>query len=166
MKKNLDYPVKYAIMELKINDEILGYIPSKCYVVNTNTQGKGKATYEVIFPYNDIESYMEAVKKHELTSLVMEFSENYTDTTNITEIYDDYATVDMLVKQKNHSLKMQQVSAIPFSSTEWRRNCEKVIDNYNNNQTIIKSYAKNIEYRTRSMSIQYPNQKVKTKKLG
>ena len=69
MEKVLNYPIKYAILELKtkggfihnFEDITVGFIVSKCYVVNQNIRyyedGSSKTTYHVVFPYNDIHNF-------------------------------------------------------------------------------------------------------------
>ena len=69
MNQNLNYPIKYALLELKepggweqnYEDISLCYIVSICYVINQNIRyyadGTTILSYEVVFPYKDIHSF-------------------------------------------------------------------------------------------------------------
>ena len=69
MGKFLNYPIKYAVQELKINkgydsnyeDVTFGFVVSKCYVISQNIKynadGTSAQTYDVLFPYGDIHTF-------------------------------------------------------------------------------------------------------------
>ena len=76
MEKELNYPIKYAVQELTIKggwsqnyEEItLGFIVSKCYVINQNIKylpnGTFETIYKVVFPYKDIDSFRYSLSGH------------------------------------------------------------------------------------------------------
>lgn len=66
MSEEKKYPIKFAVLELKkhggwivgYNDITLGYIVSKCYVVESSIKylpsGDTKISHKVVFPFKDI----------------------------------------------------------------------------------------------------------------
>lgn len=67
MRENVKYPIKYAVLELRksggasvcYKDITLGYIVSKCYVMEVSIKnfpsGNNKVSYKVVFPFKDID---------------------------------------------------------------------------------------------------------------
>ena len=74
MTKEINYPIKYAVLELKerggwavgYEDITQGFIVSKCYVVGSNvvyhSDGTNTISYEVIFPFSDISSFKNSIR--------------------------------------------------------------------------------------------------------
>ena len=74
MKKENNYPIAYAVLELKEKggyidsyaDITQGFIASKCYVLESsvvyNSDGSCKFVHKVVFPYNDIKGFKAAIK--------------------------------------------------------------------------------------------------------
>ena len=61
-----NYPIKYAVLKVEVSDKdikrTLGYIVSKCYVVESfsriDKEGNTRNGYKVVFPYNNINNYI------------------------------------------------------------------------------------------------------------
>lgn len=74
MRNELNYPVKYAVLELKerggwaadYQDVNQGFIVSKCYVIESSIKydyyGKPTEFNKVVFPYDDISTFKIALK--------------------------------------------------------------------------------------------------------
>lgn len=69
MNKEINYPIKYTILELKerggylvgYEDITQGFVVSKCYVIESsiayNADGSNKIIHKVVFPFQNIESF-------------------------------------------------------------------------------------------------------------
>ena len=79
MNKIINYPIKYAVLELKkrggwavdFEDVTQGFIVSKCYVVESNivynADGTNSVKHKVVFPYDDISLFEIAKSKSKET---------------------------------------------------------------------------------------------------
>ena len=74
MNDNINYPVKYAVLEIKeiggwavwFENVTLGFIASKCYVIESNilydVNGNSQVIHKVVFPFNNIEKFKSSLK--------------------------------------------------------------------------------------------------------
>ena len=74
MYKEINYPIKYAVLELKerggysvgYEDITQGFIVSKCYVIESNIvynyDGSNKIIHKVVFPFSNIEKFKNALR--------------------------------------------------------------------------------------------------------
>ena len=73
MNKEINYPIKYAVLELKerggwsvgYKDITQGFIVSKCYVIESsiiyNADGSYKTIHRVVFPFSDIAAFKDSL---------------------------------------------------------------------------------------------------------
>lgn len=166
MKNELNYPIKYAIQELKINkgydsnyeDITFGFIISKCYVVNQNIKyhqdGSQTLTYNVVFPYKDIQTFT-----YEVLTLEYPFNEikstphyslwnNCLNDTIVSEIFDTFEEATIYKQQQNNNFKrkiFKQLSKI----SEY----DKLLKTFEENQTICNKYEEIILKNSNDMII-------------
>lgn len=115
MEKEINYPVKYAILKLEaLGDRganyaniTYGFIASKCYIVEKNINyGTNKKTYKVVFPYNDIKSFINSSK--DIFSLGPKKRPSYDKNgellyyTTVTQIFDTFEEAKELASNLRH----------------------------------------------------------------
>jgi len=122
--EELKYPIKYGVLEIKEEgnwengfvDITKGYIVSKCYVVESNTKyyadGKSKETYSVVFPYQDINVFMESIKNNDHVKNLgykkiprLNAMKEYYSVEKLDNIYDNYEDAKEMAEIKNNVLR-------------------------------------------------------------
>lgn len=129
MNKEINYPIKYAVLELKERNSYLdeydditkGFIPSKCYVIESdiiyNPDGSNKMVHIVVFPFQDIKSF-----KISLGNLgkanIPNFEEYGTicPINMVTDLFDNYENAKIVTEQKNEELKYKLLSKYTSSN--------------------------------------------------
>lgn len=142
----LNYPIKYAVLELKrkggwsenYEDITVGFIASKCYVISQTLRhfadGTSKISNNVVFPYKDIckfETLTLGEIEYSEKESIPEFGwENCTNFDEVTELFDDYESACLNANQKNDELCSKEALHINFSDPNWkflhRQKLEKV----------------------------------------
>ena len=163
MKNELNYPIKYAVQELTIQggftqnyEEItLGFIVSKCYVINQNTKyllnGTFETTYKVVFPYKDIDSFRCSLSKlynyNEKPAIPKyNYCGECKNANTITKIFDTDEEAYITVEIENQNLRKK----IPFHNIEEYKN---IIRKHNKNLEICKFFEQLILDKTKNMII-------------
>ena len=157
MSEVLNYPIKYALLKLKKEDKELGYIVSKCYILESfekyNKNGESKIGFNVVFPYSKIKS---------ITDKVLSFDENRiipSDTDNnsidvVDILYDDFYEAKKHAYLKNKELlNMTITSNVSFSKDDWKEQVLKIKKNFNNNISLCKEFENFITDNTMDMNI-------------
>lgn len=165
MINEINYPIKYAIQELKINkgydsnyeDITYGFIISKCYVVNQNIRyyqdGSNSLTYNVVFPYKDIQTFIYNKNfKYPFNEIksIPHYSlwNNCMNDTIIYNIFDTYE--EALTKKYEYIIEHKRKISKQLSKIS---EYEKLIKTFKENQTICNEYEKIIFEKTKDMII-------------
>ena len=122
MSKDNNFPIKYAILELKekggyltnYEDIVRGYIVSKCWIVESSikyfSNGNSIFFHKVIFPYKDLDTFkislsnnIEDIGKRVIINY--DFNYNPYPIDIVSEIFDSYEDAKKRAEEKNKELK-------------------------------------------------------------
>lgn len=172
MENKLNYPIKYAVLELKeqggwstnYEDVTVGFIVSKCYVVEQNTRylqnGTSKTSYKVVFPYKDFNNYKYRllrgidINEHEHVPEYNYYRE-CTNANTVSDVFDTYEEATEIANQENHNKKRSIICKIV--------KYDSILKEFEENLAICKSYEQIILEKTTEMTI--TNENVTVKKL-
>lgn len=122
MSKEINYPVKYAVLELKIEggwsfgykNITQGFIVSKCYVVESSivyhSDGKNTIIHKVVFPFSDI-SLLQNSLTNGSKNIGKENIPSYDACNNpypvnvVTDLFDSYEEAKGDAEEKNEEIK-------------------------------------------------------------
>lgn len=97
IKKN-NYPVRYSVLDIKLNDNIIGYIVSKCFILESTIKYASNdniiVKHKVIFPYTDIKPFIKSYG----TNQQLEMTYNILE---VDEIYDNYIEAKKITEENN-----------------------------------------------------------------
>lgn len=160
MQTNLNYPIKYAVQELKINkgydsnyeDVTFGFIVSKCYIISQNIKyhndGTNTQTYDVIFPYKDIHNFI-----YSTLLRGYEFDEKPTTTmyqyncNTVPTIFDTYEEASIFKEQTYINFRRTILS---HYGTKYANN---LLEEFQKNKEISEKYESIILERTKELTI-------------
>lgn len=165
MEKELNYPIKYAVKEIRTRCSIdncysyltQGFIVSKCYVVESvvryNSDGSNSIIHKVVFPYSEFDNFMIVLKfnvpYYEVPSRPgynSSYSASYVDT-----LYDDYETANIEVFLENEKLKRELVKKVALSDSDWKEKLLKLQNDLTISLENCKKYERYILENTRDM---------------
>ena len=132
MSKKINYPIKYAILELKerggwavgYKNITQGFIVSKCYVIESNViynpDGNYKLIHKVVFPFRDIETFKNSLRvgKQNIGMADMPKYDVYGNvfpTNEVTELFDSYGLAKKVATTKNEEFKANLLFNMPAS---------------------------------------------------
>lgn len=178
MEKKLNYPVKYAVLELKtkggfihnFEDITVGFIASKCYVVNQNVRyfedGASKVSYQVVFPYNDIHNY----KWRSLggfsfydTEITPSFG-YHGDCVNanvVSFVYDSFDEAVVEADAKNSGLKSKIGGNVSVTSPDWHDKYLEGLRQFEKDIDACKKYEQIIGELTSDMAVTVDDVQIK-----
>ena len=169
MEKELNYPIKYAVQELKehggwehnYEDITIGFITSICYVINQNTRyyfdGTNKTTYEVVFPYKDIHTFKYIntfIEKPDIPHFSL--YNICLNSNEVSEIFETYEEAFIATEKANINMKKSIICKV----SEY----EKHLNKHNENLKICQQFEQIILEKTTNMTI--TKDKISTKKLS
>ena len=183
MQEELNYPIKYAVLELKerggwidrYEDKVKGYIVSKCYVVETTIrytkEGKEKITHKVVFPYQDLTLFKAGLRKEE-KNLGKGHIPEYDiygrayPTEVVEDLFDDYFIAKEKATQKNAELRKELLADISLTNPNWKEEKEKKEEDLLKELSICQSMEEVISFFTEGMEITEGKEKqlIKNKK--
>ena len=117
-----NYPVKYAVMTVLkeggwlngYEDITVGHIVSKCYLIESKLRyyrnGTHRLTHNVLFPYQDIESYKRCGKLIQRIYPHLTASGEVSDTKVVQYIFDDYDEAKSLKEKLNEDFIIGSIS--------------------------------------------------------
>lgn len=137
MSKDNNFPIKYAILELKENggyitnykDIVRGYIVSKCWLVESSikyfSNGNSKLFHRVIFPYKDLDTLKTSLCHDdeyigERVTINYDFNYNPYPIDVVSELFDSYDDAKIIAEEKNQKMKNNIASKIHFSISDPR----------------------------------------------
>jgi len=145
MSKEINYPIKYAVLELKksggwsvgYEDITQGFIVSKCYVVESNiiyySDGKNKVTHKVVFPFEDI-SCLEVSLMNGSQNIGEENIPSY-DACNrpypiniVTDLFDSYEKAKIIAEGKNEECRHNLILKVAMGNSNWKEKFEQRLE--------------------------------------
>lgn len=170
MSKELKYPIKYAVLELKeqggwlngYEDITQGFIVSKCYVVESRlkhfSSGKSELTHNVVFPYKNIANFRLALQR----------GVSYCDTGTIpsydacgnpypadvvSNLFDSYEEAQLSAFESNETLKRRLILQVSISDEDWREKYAKLQQELSENLTLCQKFETFISAQTETMNV-------------
>lgn len=152
-----NYPIKYAILGLTVNggwinnyeDKTIGYIVSKCYVLDTTVKYKEDGTYSikhnVFFPYNNFDYFSNTNKDQRINNI-------YKNAT-VNKLYDSYSAANIDATNKNIELEQKIYSKLSLIYPNWKDEYSKLKNEFYNYLYICKKYEDYILNNTYDMKI-------------
>lgn len=126
MFKEINYPIKYAVLELKENGGwatgnkciTLGFIVSKCYVLKSkvvyHSNGTSTINHEVVFPFEDISLFKSSLRSNQI-NIGTENIPNYDACDRpypvniVSAIFDAYEQAKAEANEKNDQMKFNKI---------------------------------------------------------
>ncbi len=151
MNNELNYPVKYAVLELKEvgncsqgwKDITKGFIASKCYVVESKTiyskDGSSKTFHKVVFPYKDFKTFKMLLNARNIIQVDTRNIPRYDAISKpypvdiVADLFDTYEEAKTIANAKNKELYRQITCYLNIEYLE------------NNLDRINKEFLKEIE---------------------
>lgn len=168
-KKELQYPVQYAVMpveeqisyspwlnELRPGCVVVANIVSKCYVIGERKEysnGKTKIKYEVVFPYTKKEPYY--YSKFEPTVPEYNLYSACTNSIFVDQLFSSFEEAFIAADQSNSKILYHEIGYLPFDEN-FKKNVEIIKSTY---QEILNKYKKvedTIKAKTNNMKITKP----------
>jgi len=167
----LKFPIKYAVLELKTNggystnyeDVTVGFIVSKGYVVESKirytSNGKAEKSYQVVFPFNDIDAYSKSLfykieTYHEDRKIPrLDASYNYYPVQIVSEVFDTYEEAFLAVNAKNSNLKSRIWLYYSVLDPNFKEKHEKALKKFAEKLAICKSYEDFVTENTGDMIV-------------
>lgn len=176
MNKEINYPIKYAVLELKerggwlngYKDITQGFIVSKCYVIESNVQynsdGDYKVTHKVVFPFSDIECFKNSLRcgrynignkeipKYDACDRVYPINV-------VSDLFDSYEEAKMAAIGKNEGFKSNLIMEVPdffsnhFLDSDWKKHYESLEQRYEESLDICNLFEELILEETKDMNI-------------
>ena len=122
MNKELNYPVKYAVLELKEvggysqgwEDITRGFIVSKCFVVESKVKylsdGSSKVSHKVVFPHKDYKTFKVSLSTRNSVQVEDRITPQYNAISEpypiniVTDLFDTYEEAKEDAEAKNKEL--------------------------------------------------------------
>lgn len=164
MKQDLNYPVKYAVLEMidKNNreEETAFYMAAKCYVIDKEEvylEKEHKEIYKVLFPIQDVLEYATnmyySYRKSILDNPKMEdLSGSFYPVNVVDNLYDDYESAKLEAKNKNRMLKLNTISNIVWGK-DWRTRCDQICQKHNIRLKTCERLEYMIAHSTKNMEV-------------
>ena len=164
MEKCLNYPVKYAVLELKepggwntnYKDVTRGNIVSKCYVLESiikyTEDGISERQYKVFFPHNNLETFKNNIR-HGFQVLGKKDTDIEYNTVMVTDVFDTFEDAEKLCNKMNDNLYYELTVFISFASSSWRDEFSKAEEMFNRELRICKKYESLVDEDLRDMKV-------------
>lgn len=170
MSKEINYPIKYAVLELKKNggwsvgyeDITQGFIVSKCYVVESNiiyhSDGKKKVTHKVVFPFEDI-SCLEVSLMNGSQNIGEENIPSY-DACNrpypiniVTDLFDSYEKAKIIADEKNEECRHSLILKVAMGNSNWKEKFEVLKQEFEQKLELCNLFERLVLEATEDMNI-------------
>ena len=170
MEKELKYPIKYAILELKENggwparyqDLTRGFIVSKCYLISSSIEyhsdGKTQVSHKVVFPYNNLERFKQLLydNREVLGDRIVpryNASNQIYPCHVVTDIFDSFEEAHPFAEEKNRDLHSKHSLDISFLDPKWKESYQKREQEFERDLAICKRYEILVEEETRDLIV-------------
>lgn len=165
MKKDLGYPIKYAVLQLKVpggwidnyDDVTIGFIVSKCYVIEKKVRyfgnGASQESYKVVFPFKNFREFqcslLDGKQYYEEASIPIYNSYNgtYQNGEVVSSVFDTFEDALEVAEDENRKKRRLMLSGIQVS------NYNSVVEEFEKNLYLCKTYEEFILENTAEMLI-------------
>ena len=176
MNKEINYPIKYAVLELKekggwsvgYKDITQGFIVSKCYVIESNVVYHSDGSYEIIhkvvFPFSDIEMFKNSLRngrknigkpeipKYDACDMIYPIN-------IVTALFDSYEQARVMATYKNKEYKDNLIFKTPdflsnnFLNSNWKEQLNNLEQGFLQNLDVCNLFEQLILEATKDMDI-------------
>ena len=176
MNKEINYPIKYAVLELKekggylvgYEDITQGFIVSKCYVIESsiiyNSDGSNKVIHKVVFPFQDIEGFKISLRngrqnignaevpKYDACGRIYPINV-------VTDLFDSYESAKVAAIERNEDYEHNIISKVPtpiparLSNSNWQKQYEELKQEFQNELEICNFFEQLVLAATENMDI-------------
>ena len=179
MSNKLNYPIKYAVLELKekggysvgYNDITQGFIASKCYVVESSIiyqpDGSNKISHKVVFPYQNIEKFKmslrnggyyigeEEIPRYDANGMVYPVNV-------VSKLFDTYELAKIEADEKNEKYKINLSFKVPLKITDpkWKDQYYSLREEYEKRLVIANLFEELVLEKTKNMNNDKPYKKI------
>lgn len=167
MTKELNYPIKYAVLELQeyggwpTYEKITkGFIVSKCYVIESHIRylkdGTTTIFHDVVFPFNNIYDFSNYLRNksncnEEPITPSYDIHGNLYPIDTVTYLYDYYEDALLERNKQNKKLIIELLSGISITSPNWKENYKNIEKIHTKNIDICQKYEQFITEQTKDM---------------
>ena len=175
MNKEINYPIKYAVLELKekggwlvgYEDITQGFIVSKCYVVGSNIvyhpDGTNTINHQVVFPFEDISLFKASIGNGGQN--IGDGKIPHYDACNkpysvhvVSDLFDTYEQAKEAAFEKNEEYKQNIIFKMPVpkgdtSNSVWDERFKSLIREYEENLELCNKFEQLVLEATENMSI-------------
>lgn len=141
MNKEMNYPIQYAVMEIKKNGGFAvgykaitqGFIVSKCYVVESNItyhfDGTSSLTHKVVFPFEDISCLEVSLVNGSLNIGEKNIpsynaSNRHPQTQVVPSLFDSYEKAKIVAEEKNEECRHNLILEVVIEDSNWKEKFE------------------------------------------
>lgn len=165
MCEELNYPVKYAVLELKesggylfgYKDITKGYIVSKCYVLESSIKfyanGDNKTFYTVFFPFKDISDFKMYLNLGEGKKPSYDTFDHPLDSDVVSELFDTFDEASLLASQKNKEIKEELEQNLLSANLEFKPLCKEFLKEFQNNLIMCEKFEQLVLLKTKDMNV-------------
>ena len=176
MSKEINYPIKYAVLELKERGGWLvgyknvtqGFIVSKCYVIESNivyhSDGSYNVIHKVVFPYSDITTFKNSLiygGKNIGRSEIPRYDacDRVYPIDVVSDLFDSYEEAKAASISKNEEFKSNLIMKMPnfwnsnFLDSDWKQEDEYLIQKYEQNLDVCNLFEELVIEETKDMII-------------
>ena len=170
MINQLNYPIKYAILEVKekggwaenYKDITEGFIASKCYIIESDivydSLGNAKLIHKVVFPFDNITTFKSSLSSgiHDIGIANVpsyDMHNNPYPVTIVDELYDTYESAKNAANEKNEEYKANLITKTPSTELDWEFQYELLKQNYDKTSAMCNLFEEIITSKTNEMPI-------------
>ena len=176
MSKEINYPIKYAVLELKekggylvgYEDITQGFIASKCYVIESSiiyaSDGSNTIIHKVVFPFEDIKSFKISlingrqdignakIPQYDACGRIYPINV-------VTDLFDSYELAKEAAKEKNEEHRCNIISKVPvsiparLSNSNWQKQYEELKQEFDNGLETCNLFEQLVLAATEDMNI-------------
>lgn len=170
MNREINYPIKYAILELKkigglsvgYENITQGFIVSKCYVVESNvtyhSDGKSEITHKVVFPFENI-SYFESSLMYGEQNIGEKRIPSYDTCLRpypiniVTDLFDTYEEAKIIAEKKNGECRRSLIHKVTIGNSNWKEKFEELQQEFEQKLKLCNLFEKLVLEATEDMNI-------------
>lgn len=170
MSKELKYPIKYAVLELKeqggwlvgYKDITQGFIVSKCYVVGSEikyySNGKNDTIHKVVFPFKNISDYRLSLQRGTTyrnyeTVPSYDACGNHCPVDIVSTLFDNYEEAHEIAFKKNKEMERNLILNVSLSNENEKEKYEKLKMDFLANLNVCHKFEELILSQTENMNV-------------
>ncbi len=163
----MDYPIKYAVLELKkegglivgYKDITQGFIVSKCYVMESNILYRlNRITHKVVFPFADISKFQDSIKNSnqnigEKNIPCYDASGNISPVWVVKDLFDSYEEAKIVAEGANKEYRCNLAVEVDIESKDWNWKLKKIRQEFDKNLKLCYLFEKLVQEATEDMNV-------------